>query len=207
MSSFKIDNSISLDDGLAIYQSRLAAAYTTIGQKGYPTPVAPTMQTLQGAVPYRGELPPDITSLTDDQLGTYMGLLSEWNSYVQFQLAEADANLTQAKAALALTEAKLRVMHRLDDEGKKRSNPERDDYVQSEKAFVEANSLVIYWDTVWRFTRAIAWNAEHAFSTISRRITQRGQDIERQRREGGVTGHTNLAPTGPLFGPPNQPRR
>ncbi len=200
MSNFKIDTTLPLEEGLELYKARLAGAYQTISQKGFPVPAVPVMQTQQGSVPYQGELPVDITSLNDNQLGQYLGLLSEWNAYVQYQLAEADANLTHAKAALELTEAKLRILYRNDEEGKKRTTQEKDDHVKNDKRFAEANSLVIYWETYWRFTKAIAWNAENAFSTISRRITQRGQDIERSRREGGTTGHTNIAPTGPLFG-------
>jgi hypothetical protein len=158
------------------------------------------MSTNAGPQSYRGELPSDITSLNDEQLGVYMGLLSEWNAYVQFQLAEADVQLSQAKSSRSLAEAKLRIAYRLDEENKKRSNPERDDYVQADRRFVEADSNMHYCESIWRYTKAIAFSADQAFSAISRRITQRGQDIERSRREGSVTGQANI-PSGPLFAP------
>jgi hypothetical protein len=200
MSQFQMRPEITLEEGLEMYHSKTQAAYAALSQKGYIQPNIPTMSTNAGPQPYRGELPQDITTLSDEQLGVYMGLLSEWNAYVQFQLAEADVQLSQAKAALSLTEAKLRISYKTDEESKKRSNPERDDYVQADRRFVEADSNMRYCEAIWRYTKAIAFSAEQAFSAISRRITQRGQDIERNRREGSVTGQTNI-PSGPLFAP------
>lgn len=200
MSTFQAKPEITLEEGIAMYQTQSTAAYAFMTQKGYAQPVLPHTQGNAGAQPYRGELPPDLTALTDEQLGVYLGLLSEWNNYVQFQLAESDSQLTLAKSALALVEAKLRISYRNDEEQKKRSNPERDDYVQADRRFVEANAQVLYWETVWRYTKAIAFSAEQAFSAVSRRITQRGQDIERGRRETSTTGNANI-PAGPLFAP------
>lgn len=199
MANFQVSSEITLEEGLEVYNTKMQAAYATLAQKGFPTPAIPVMTTNIGQQPYKGELPQDLTALSDNELGVYMGLLAEWNAYVQFQLAEADAQLSQAKSAIALVEAKLRIAYKFDEERKKRSNPERDDYVRVDQRYIQADSNVRYWETIWRYTKAIAFSAEQAFNAVSRRITQRGQDIERNRREGGVTGHTNV-PAGPLFG-------
>lgn len=199
MSQLTVNAEIDLQDGIDLYTNTMASSLTMLSQKGFAPPTPPIYQTSTGQMYYRGELPTDLTALTDDQLGTYMGLLSEWNGYVQFQLAEADSQLSAAKAQLALVEAKLRISYKYDEEGKKRSNPERDDCVGSDRRYVDANKNTLYWETIWRYTKAIAFRAEQAFSAVSRRITQRGQEVDRDRRTGNVTGHTNV-PTGPLFG-------
>lgn len=200
MSALVVKAEIDLQDGIDLYTNTMASSLTTLGQKGFVPPPLPMYNTQTGQMYYRGELPADLTLLSDDQLGTYMGLLSEWNGYVQFQLAEADSQLSAAKAQIALVEAKLRIAYKYDEEGKKRSNPERDDCVGSDRRYVDANKNVLYWETIWRYTKAIAFRAEQAFSAVSRRITQRGQEVDRDRRTGNVTGHTNI-PNGPLFGP------
>jgi hypothetical protein len=199
MGQLTVKPEIDFQEGVDLYQSRSQAAIAALGQKGFNPPNQPVYATQAGRQYYQGELPADLTTLTDDHLGGYMGLLSEWNGYVQYQLAEADSQLLHAKAQLAFIEAKLRIAYKYDEEGKKRSNPERDDHVGSDRRYLEVNSQVIYWETFWRYTKAVAFKAEQSFAAVSRRITQRGQSIDRDRTTGNVTGHVNL-PQGPLFG-------
>lgn len=198
MANFRATEDLTIEEGLNLYQKSVEQAQAALAQNGFASPNLPTYQTQAGVTPYRGELPGDITSMTDDQLGYVMGRLSEWNAYVQFKLAEADAHLTAAKAEVAMVEASLRILYRVDEEQKKRSNPERDDYVNRDRRFVSVKAVELYWDHMWRYTKAVAMGAENSFATVSRRITQRGQEIERERRNMGVSAGTNLAP-GPLF--------
>lgn len=210
MSGFKTEGTeVGIDAGLAFYQGKAQAAVTQLIKKGFMEPRIPMMSTDQGMQAYQGTLPPDLTALTDDELGTLLGRLTEWSTYVGFQLAMSDSNLTAAKKNLEVVEAKLRIQFKYDEENKRRSNPERDDYVHVDKRYVEANGEVLYWETIYRYERAIHINAENAFASVSRRITQRGQDVERERRTGGV-GNA-MYPNGPVFGqtPPGgaYPRR
>lgn len=200
MSNFDANPEIKLEEGVSLYEARMAQAIQTLGQKGFVMPQPPSYQTSAGVMPYRGDLPKDLTSLNDQELGMYMGLVNEWQGYVQSQLAEARSQLDTAKEKVALIEAKLRISYQYDGDGKKRSNPERDDYVGSDRRYVDAKSQVIYYEAIYQYIRAIAISAENSFSAVSRRITQRGQDIERERRNHGVTGGGNLLPTGPMFG-------
>lgn len=199
MSNFVPNAEITLEEGTSLYKARSQQALSTLAGKGFAMPNPPQYQTAAGMQPYRGELPSRITDLSDHELGHYMGLLSEWNGYVQTQLAEADMMLLEAKATLELVEAKLRIAYQKDPDGsKKRSNPERDDYVRQDRRYVEAQSNTIYWETIFRYVKAIAFAAENAFATVSRRITQRGQEIDRMNRTGNATGHNNIS--GPVFG-------
>jgi len=199
MTNFSPNMEMSLEDGLNLFRQRVGAAQNDIFNRGLSMPKQPLVATAAGEQPYRGELPPDITALDDRQLGTTMGLLSEWNNYAQAQLAEASSNLATVKAELEFIEAKLRIAYQKDPtEHKKRSNPERDDYVGTDPRYVQAKSDVLYWEKIYLFVRAIANAAEQSFSAISRRITQRGQEIDRMNRNTGVGQGTNLPP-GPMF--------
>lgn len=198
MSSYQVNPEITIEEAQQLYETRVNAAITEVGKKGFTMPPPPQWGTPSGVVPYRGELPTDLTVLTDDQLGMYMGLLSEWLNYVQMQLAEASTQQLKAKSSLAAVEAKLRIAYRLDEEKKKRSNPERDDHVGADRRFIEAQANLLYWETMYRYINAIAQGADNAFTAVSRRITQRGQDIERERRAHNQTG--GHIPQGAVFG-------
>jgi len=199
MANFKPNFEVDLDVGLNNYKAKMQAALSALSQKGFGPLQPPAYNTPNGPQVYRGELPHDLTSLTDDQLGYYMGLLSEWNAFVQFQLAEYDSHLSAAKSELSLVEANLRMSFKYDEENKKRSNPERDDCVKCDQRFNEADGNVIYWETKWRYAKAIAFSAEQSFNAVSRRITQRGQEVDRHRRDGNISNGTNI-PNGPMFG-------
>ncbi len=203
----KFNAEMSLEEGVSLYRQSAEAALKATQQKGFISPPAPCYVGPHGnQIQYMGEIPTDLTTLTDDQLGWYMGLLSEYNGYVQFQLAEADANVTAAKAEETFVEASLRLSYKKDDEDKKRSNPERDDCVQTDRRYVEVHARTVYYEAYWRIAKAIALRAEQNFNAISRRITQRGQDVERDRRNHGVTGSVNIPHSGPMFGG-STPRR
>jgi len=189
--------SISMEDGIALYRSKAQAALEALRQKGFGVPNPPMIQSNIGLVVYQGTIPTNLPELDDNQLGYYMGLLTEWNNYVQYQLAEANVKLAEAKSVLELVEGKLRIAYQVDENDKKRSNPERDDYMKTDQRYVVANSDVIYWDTMYTSIRAIANSAEQAFAAVSRRITQRGQEIDRSNRGGTVH---NIPAGGPMFG-------
>lgn len=201
MTNFNVNMEMNLEDGLAIYRQKAAQAQSDIMNRGFVMPRQPMVDSSVGVQPYRGELPSDLTALSDSQLGTTLGLLSEWNNYVQAQLAEVSGYKDEAKISMEFIEAKLRIAYQRDpSEHKKRSNPERDDYVNTDPRFVEARSTVLYWEKMYHFVRAIANAAEQSFSAVSRRITQRGQEIDRMNRNNGAGQGTNINP-GPLFGP------
>lgn len=197
MTRFNPSLEMSIEEGVELYETRAQHALANLSNKGFTNPNPPSYKTKDGVVPYRGEIPAELTELSDNQLGSYMGLLSEWNHYTQYQLAESNVQLQKAKAIMEHVEAKLRISYQRDDEGKKRSNPERDDYVRSDRRYIDAQSTVIYWETMYTYIRAIANAAEGAFSAVSRRITQRGQEIDRNHRSSSVSNHPS---SGPLFG-------
>lgn len=199
MSNFNPTNRTSLEEGQAMYENRSQHALTSFSQMGFGSATPPSVQSAAGMIPYTGHVPSNLPELNDTELGHQMGLLSEWNSYVQQKLAETSVQLMKSEAVLEHVEAHLRIAYQTDDNDKKRSNPERDDYMTCDSRFVEAKSSVVYWNTLYTSIKAVANSAEQAFSAVSRRITQRGQEIDRGNRSGATTGHTNI-PQGPMFG-------
>jgi hypothetical protein len=199
MSNFNPNNRITLEDGRALYETRTQQAMQTFSSMGFGVAIPPMVESQAGPVPYQGHIPANLPELDDTQLGHQIGLLSEWNSYVQQRLAETSVQLAKSKSILEHVEAQLRIAYQMDDNDKKRSNPERDDYMTVDSRFVQAKSDWLYWDTLHTAIRAIANSAEQAFAAVSRRITQRGQTIDRENRVGATTGHTNI-PAGPMFG-------
>lgn len=201
MSNFEANNSISLEEGIQLYEQKAAHAISLLQAKGFGQRTPPQVNTQMGVVAYQGAIPTNLPELTDNELGFYMGVLTEWNAYVQYQLAEADVHKEKAKAILEHVEAKLRIAYSRDEDDKKRSNPERDDFMKADRRYLEANSNLIYWDTLFTYVKAIANSAEQAFSAVSRRITQRGQEIDRGNRSNTVN---NMPPPGPMFGRGNR---
>lgn len=197
MSNFNPVNDVSIEEGIRIYEEKAQQAIALLHQKGFGPRSAPVYTTNIGVVAYQGTIPTNLPELSDDQLGYYMGLLTEWNAYVQYQLAESDVHKEKAKAILEHVEAKLRIANGRDEEDKKRSNPERDDFMKVDRRYLDANSNLIYWETMFAHIKAIANSAEQAFSAVSRRITQRGQEIDRGNRGNTVA---NIGHGGPMFG-------
>src|SRR5258708_7811118 len=68
---------------------------------------------------YTGEMPNNITSLTDAQLGDLLNRQSMWCSFVDTELAKADANLAEAKARLEFIRSRVRIMLKMDSDQKK----------------------------------------------------------------------------------------
>lgn len=193
----QVTTDISLEEAANVLGTVPARVTQALAQKGFfgnSTP--PTVQTAQGQVPYNGSIPPDLTSLTDQMLGYYLGLLSGWMDYVQQQLAEAHSSMTTSTAKLEFVNAHLLMIHKKDGE-KKRPEAERKAMVLIDRRYVESQAESIYHETFYRHVKAIATSAEQNYSAISRRISQRQQDIERQKR---TTGLGNV--TGPMFRQP-----
>lgn len=199
MSNLRMNFEVDLDQGVAAYNNSMKRAEETFLQKGFCEPQIPSYTVQNGQqVLYRGELPKDLTVLSDDHLGFYMGLLTEWNAYVQFQLEKASNDVDVAKAALELTQAKLRISSKYDEDDKKRTNPEREDCMTVDQRFCAAKSLYLYHMNYHGLLKAVAFSATQSFNAVSRRITQRGQEIERAKRDGNIN-QSNISSNGSLF--------
>jgi hypothetical protein len=188
-----------LDEATALFTGVHMRVGQQLAQKGLQgnarPPVIRNQQGQEEA--YNGYLPSDLTQIDDNGLGWYLGMLSGWLEYVQQQLAEASAGMTVANAKLEFANATLLMIHKKDHLDKKRPEPERKAMVLIDRRYVEAQAEAMYHETYYRYVNAIFKAADQNYTAVSRRITQRQQDIERQKRSTGVG---NI--TGPLFRQP-----
>jgi len=179
--TFEIENALPLDDGLNAYRIR-EAALDQFQKRGFVMPMAPVFQQGSSVSEYRGEIPSDLTVLSDQQLGQYMSMLSLWINYVGIQMALARLEKTIAKHQLEFTEATIRLSYKRDDEGKKRTSQEREDMMRCDRRFIEANRTFVYLEAFAALIEVVYKSAEQNFNAVSRRITQRGQDQDRGNR-------------------------
>jgi len=135
-----------------------------------------------------GELPADLSSLDDTQLGDLLNNLSRWCGYLDTELTRAAAYKKQAEVHLAKTMARVRLTLRVDSDGKKLTDSDKNDQVECDPRVVEASYQELYHFTVWSVVRGERDKAQKDWDTISRRITQRGQEVNRTRREINVAG-------------------
>lgn len=191
--AFEIENQLPLDDGLNCYRIR-DAVLEEYHKRGLPLPPAPMTS---ASTQYQGDIPSDLTILSDQELGRYMSLLSLWINYVGVQMAMARMEKTIARHQLEFTEATIRLSYKRDEDGKKRTGPERDDMVHCDRRYIEANRTYIFLESFASLVEVVYKSAEQNFNAISRRITQRGQDTDR----GSRGQHVQQVPSGqPLFG-------
>jgi hypothetical protein len=158
---------------LSTYEDALAAVVA----KGIMQPqVAPAS--------FQGEIHGDITLLDDKALGTLLGQLSEYLGYVEVELAKAEAKSREAEAILEFTCATVRscLQPKTSTPGGKLHSKDKDDLVTTHPDVVEAKSRDLYAETIFRLTKTVFNKATKNWETVSRRITQRGQDLERAKR-------------------------
>lgn len=112
-------------------------------------------------------------------------------------MAMARMEKTIARHQLEFTEATIRLSYKRDEEGKKRTGPERDDMVHCDRRYVEANRTYIFLESFASLVEVVYKSAEQNFNAISRRITQRGQDTDR----GSRGQHVQQLPSGQALFP------
>ena len=147
--------------------------------------------------PYRGEITENINELTDEQLCQYMTMLSLWLEYVGTQQTLADMAHKEAVAQLEFAESTIRLTYKTDEEGKKRTAQERVDMVQTDVRYIDRRSTALYMETYLALVANRYRAASQHYKVISRRITQRGQEIERGSRNEGAARGPSTPPSFP----------
>lgn len=192
---FDYDPEIPMDEAQRVLDIRDAVS-KQLASSGFYIPQKPTISNASGVEQdYQGEIPFNLTKYTDSVLGDYLFLLTGWISYVGTQKSLADMSRTVAKAQLETLEAKLRLKNKMDGEGKRISNPERDDIIAVHRQVVEAKSVFMHLEFYYVFVAQTYKNAEQNYAAVSRRITQTVNSSGRDNR------NTNLANTKPTTPP------
>jgi hypothetical protein len=176
---------IPLEQGLSSYEV-YPAALAAIQNLGFNEPPRPMIQTAAGPMPYDGSIPGDLNHLNDGELGHLLGLLSQLLHYINWHFGKVFGERQSAVKEFEYTAAKLRLSYKMDDNNKKRTEGEIKDRTVCDSRYIQADSRACYCEAAYRHLSYIQKSVEQNFTAISRRITQRGQDVERGRREGSV---------------------
>jgi len=182
---FDVENQMDLAEGMSLYEIQ-ADVLNDFHQRGFIIPVAPQQNTDQGPQPYRGDLPPDLTQLDDQTLGTLLTMLTRWLEYVGTQLTLTDLSRTVSGEQRDFTEATIKLTYKFDDDQKKRTVQERMAKVTTDRRYAKVNRAYIYLNTLYTLTEGVYKAAKQNYAAVSRRVTQRGQEIDRNNRTGAV---------------------
>jgi hypothetical protein len=133
---------------------------------------------------FRGDLPADITALSDDELGDLLNNLSQYQAFVEFKLAEAELERDEAERQKEFIRARVRL--NVKGSGERLTGPDKNDYVETDDRVLAAERKVLYTNGFYDMLKVVRNNVQKNWETVSRRITQRGQAIERQVRGNNV---------------------
>lgn len=171
-------------EDLEVGSNRLTSAVTdaqnTLLAKGLLPVTAPAG--------YKGEMPHDLTSLDDEELGDLLNHISAWCAYVDYELAQASAQRDASNASMETIMARVRLAYKTDEEGRKLTVQEKSDLVLNDPRVNVAQSKALYCETLYTLTRVYRETAQRNWETVSRRITQRGQEVDRMKRQSNVAG-------------------
>lgn len=138
---------------------------------------------------YRGEMPIDITSLDDEKLGDLLSKLSTYIGFVDAKVTTASIASKAADARLDFVRARVRIgLKAMAAQLGRLTTKDKDDIIETDPRVVEARSEALYYESVYLLSRSILKKAERDWDTVSRRITQRGQEVERMKRESNLAG-------------------
>jgi hypothetical protein len=135
---------------------------------------------------YKGEIPANLTQLDDLHLGDLLSKLSAWCGFVDFEYAKALSARNEARARSEFIQARIRLMIKADPEQKKLTGPDKDNIVTTDPRTITAEQKVLYCEAIYEYTKVLREMAQRNWDTVSRRITQRGQEIDRMRRETNI---------------------
>lgn len=196
--AFNVDHQMPLEEGLDILdiETEVLQEYE---KRGFALPSCPQQMDAQGAIVlYRGYIPDDLSMVGDDDLAKYMTLLSHWLEYVGTTQTLADMAHKKAEAQLNFTLSTIRLTYKTDQEGKKRTMQERDDLVQVDRRYIAAKKSALFTEEYNCLVQSVYDAARQKYKVVSRRITQRGQELERGfRNTSGANTLGNLTPSFP----------
>jgi len=169
-----------LASGTSAFQGVHDNVFQLITERGLPSATRPT--------DYSGEDPRDTNLLTDDQLGDLLECINRWLGWLEYELVIAENNLRTAEANYEFVQARLRVSLRNSaaTAKKKLTIPAAQDYVVTDVRLLAAQQDVLVKKGIHNYVAAARNRAKRNWETVSRRITQRGQDVDRQKRTGSA---------------------
>lgn len=135
-------------------------------------------------------LPSDLTSMRDEQLGDLLNSYGQWAAFIDYRLACVDGERQSAEAYLLYIQARIRIEIKARPGTEKRTVSDKNDIMETNQKVIEAKNKALFWEATYRLTKSVRDGVQLAWETVSRRITQRGQEVDRMRRETNVSGVT-----------------
>jgi hypothetical protein len=198
MSDFNVDPEISLDDAVNLLRNAHQQALNKFQQQGFVEPRPPMVMAANGVpIAFDGSLPPDLTTLNDNQLGSLLTLFTEYTNYVSSMAIRSEMELKALQETYDIVEAKLNALYLLDENSKRRTEAERKFAVRCDRRYVQIRSDLLQKETYVKILNGVVEASSKGYSAVSRRITQRGQEAERGNR--GVNVGNLPAPGQPMF--------
>lgn len=138
---------------------------------------------------YQVEMPDDLHSIDDNQLGDLLFKLANVTTDVDELLTRYKLERNEAEVRLELAKADTRI-HVPED----LKVQDKNDLVIVNGRVVEAQGKFLLADAKYEITKVFRDGFQKKWETVSRRITQRGQEVDRGRRETNVVGVRNHNP-------------
>lgn len=133
-------------------------------------------------------LPNDMTALRDEQLGDLLTVYGQWAAFIDYRLAIIDGERQTAESHLLYIQARIRIEIKARSGTEKKTVQDKNDIMETNPKVREASSKALFWESSYKLTKSIRDGVQLAWETVSRRITQRGQEVDRMRRETNVAG-------------------
>jgi hypothetical protein len=138
-------------------------------------------------------MPESITRVDDNALGDLLNTAGQWCGYIESELAQMRAMRDDAEGKLDALKASVRIAIKAQAEHKL-TNSDKDDLVTTDPRVIDAQAALLFHQAKYEYTKVLANNAQRDWDTISRRITQRGQEVDRMKRETNI-GNTPIRST------------
>jgi hypothetical protein len=139
---------------------------------------------------FNGTIPASLTDLGDDELGDLLQQLSNWCGFIGAEFAKAESELEVAKAQLEFIQSSVRIALKAHHDGRM-TVQDKTDAMRNDVRVSAAHSKYLFHFTRYNVLKSLKEMAQRSWETVSRRITQRGQDIERMRRVETVANQVN----------------
>ena len=136
---------------------------------------------------FRGEMPSNLAHLDDSELGNLLSSMSEYCGYAETVLAKSSVSKEVAEEKLNQTRNNL-LLDLMNDPRGKMTVQEKNAVVECDPRTVEAKAELLYWKTFYTLTKVLVDRVQRNWDTISRRITQRGQEVDRMVRGNSMSG-------------------
>lgn len=192
-----IDTTTDLESGLRILDERAEAAIEDLQRDGFRMDVSPPTYFHNGQMAaFDGRIPADLTQVNDQELGVFLGLLTGWINFANTKLSISDVRMRAAKAKVEFARARIRTsLPSHDSDGNKLTNPDKDQLVRIDQRYTQLEADYIYWSALVDYLGPAVKSAESAYSAVSRRITQRQNEMyQHGSRSNGHAAIPNYSP-------------